>query len=135
VIATPIVEPIIKEEVKPIITEPVIMDSPVINDTYYQPIEKPETENVSVPNIDFDAIAESISKELDELEKSSAENKYEEVKVTPINEINHNVNNQFSSVYVNTPKFAPINEAIDLPKKIDLPTKKDNDIEPENYNL
>lgn len=132
---TPVVEPIIEKDVTPIITEPVIMASPEINDTYYKPVEKVESENVSVPTIDFDAIAESISKELDELEKSTAENNHEEVKVTPISEINRGTTNQFSSVYVNTPTFTPINEHIDLPKKIDLPTKKDNEIEPENYNL
>lgn len=131
---TPVIEPIIKEEIKPIITEPTVVEAPVINDSYYKPVEKVESENVNVPNIDFEAIAKSISQELDELERNTNKNKYEEIKVTPMSEINRNSSNQFSSVYVNTPvRKEP--EPVGLPKRIDLPTKKDNEIEPENYNI
>lgn len=132
---TPVIEPIIKEEAKPIITEPTVVEAPVINDSYYKPVEKVESENVSVPNIDFDAIAKSISQELDELERNTNKNKYEEIKVTPMSEINRSSSNQFSSVYVNTPVRKEPTEPVGLPKRIDLPTKKDNEIEPENYNL
>ncbi|MDE5539284.1 MAG: hypothetical protein K2J20_02215 [Bacilli bacterium] len=135
--------PIIQEEVKTIITptsvsnEPrPIIEEPTINDTYYSPVERIEPEEVKVPNIDFDAITQSISKELDELEKSTPVNNtyYDQVKVTPINEIarpsekakpSYPTRSQFSSVYVtnaSTPK--PVAPVVDLPKKIDLPTKK-----------
>ncbi len=131
----PVIEPIIKEEVKPIITEPRVVPEPVINNSYYKPVEKVEAENVKVPNIDFDAIAKSISKELDELEKTSNKSNYEEIRVTPINEVTRPSSNQFSSVYVNTPVRKEPVEPVDLPRKIDLPTKKDNEIEPESYKL
>ena len=119
------VKPIVVEPVSPVIKEEEpklqINEEPVIN-TYYKPVEKTETEPIKVPNIDFDSLAKSISKELDELEQSS---KYEEVKVTPIKEVTASPNNvkqpeTFSSVYVKeTPK-----ETIELPKRIDLPARK-----------
>lgn len=119
------VKPIVVEPVSPVIKEEEpklqINEEPVIN-TYYKPVEKTETEPIKVPNIDFDSLAKSISKELDELEHSS---KYEEVKVTPIKEVTASPNNvkqpeTFSSVYVKeTPK-----ETIELPKRIDLPARK-----------
>ncbi len=123
----PVIEPVFKEE-RPTIVEP------VVTDTYYNPIPKVESEEVEVPNVDFDALAKSISDELDELEKSS-NNYHEEVKVTPINEVVSKPATQFSSVYVNEPVKQVEKETIELPKKIDLPTMKTNDIEPENYNI
>ena len=113
--------PVIKEE------EPVLQinEEPVIN-TYYQPAEKPEAEQIKVPNIDFDALAKSISKGLDELENDSK--KYDEIKVTPMREVtNPTMARQpetFSSVYVREePKETP-REKIELPKRIDLPARK-----------
>jgi len=123
----PIVNPVINE-VTPTIVEP------AITDTYYKPIEKVESEEVQVPNIDFDALAKSISDELDELENSSS-NYQKEVKVTPIDEVIAKPATQFSSVYVNEPVKPVQNESVDLPKKIDLPSMKSDEIEPENYNL
>ena len=115
------VSPIIKEE------EPALQlnDEPII-DTYYKPVEKEPTEPVKVPNIDFDALAKSISKELDDLESSSK--KYDEIKVTPISEITkpevEKKPQTFSSDYVNEgPKVVP-KEKIELPKKIELPARK-----------
>lgn len=140
VINTPKIEPvpIIKEEpvhnvvepvIKPIINEETpklqINEEPVIN-TYYNPTKKLETEKIKVPNIDFDALAKSISKELDELEKDSK--KYEEITVTPINEITEKSPvkkpETFSSVYVREPIREVPKEKIELPKKIDLPARK-----------
>ncbi len=127
------VEPIIKEKVEPIITptyeekQPVI-EEPVINESYYKPVEEIKKENIKVPNIDFDAIAESISKELDELEKTTTNNRYEEVKVTPMSEITPKPSaNQFSSVYVHKEASAPMPKepTFDLPKRIDLPKRRD----------
>lgn len=123
------IKPIINEEVTPIIKEETptlqINEEPVIN-TYYKPTEKIETEKIKVPNIDFDALAKSISKELDELEKDSK--KYEEVTVTPISQVtnsNPSIKPQtFSSVYVKEPIKEPVKEKIELPKKIDLPARK-----------
>ena len=115
------VSPIIKEE------EPALQlnDEPII-DTYYKPVEKEPTEPVKVPNIDFDALAKSISKELDDLESSSK--KYDEIKVTPINEITkpevEKKPQTFSSVYVNEPPKVVPKEKIELPKKIELPARK-----------
>lgn len=126
------VEPLIKEEETPIITP--VIEEPMVMDTYYKPVEKVEPEEIKVPNIDFDAIAKSISKELDELEKSTM-NHTEEVKVTPMSEITKKPINQFSSVYVSEPVKNTIKEPIDLPKKIDLPTKKSEEIEPESYSI
>jgi len=132
--STPVIE-----DVKPIVT-PVISDvtptivEPVVTDTYYKPIEKPKSEEVNVPSIDFDALAKSISDELDELENSS-NNYHEEVKVTPINEVVSKPATQFSSVYVSEPTKPVVTENVELPKKIDLPAMKTNDIEPENYNI
>lgn len=123
------VEPLIKEEVKPIITE--IVEEPVI-ETYYKPIEKTEVEEIKVPDIDFDALAASISKELDELEKTSDNKVVEEVKVTPMSEISSSEPSQFSSVYINRAIARP---TIDLPKKIDLPDIKNPEIEPESYKI
>lgn len=116
------VEPIIKEE------EPKLQinEEPVIN-TYYKPTEKiePEKETIKVPNIDFDSLAKSISKELDELENDSK--KYDEIKVTPIHEITNEEPKKpevYSSVYVKEePKVMP-KERIELPKKIELPARK-----------
>lgn len=124
-----------EEQVKPVVPEvtPTIVE-PVIGDTYYKPIEKPESEEIEVPNIDFDALAKSISDELDELENSN-DNYHEEVKVTPIEEVVSKPATQFSSVYVNEPAKPVVSEGVDLPKKIDLPTMKSDSIEPENYNL
>lgn len=128
----PVIEPMIKEEVAPVVT-PIIQEKPVAP-IFNNSVTRP-TEEVKVPKIDFDAIAESISKELDELEKSTVNNNYEEIKVTPINEIvtpevkqpvnyvpNH-ASNQFSSVYV-TPQSKQEIPVMDVPKKIDLPTKR-----------
>lgn len=132
------VAPIIEEDVKPLITpvsEPIKIVEEPINNSYYQPLKEAETEEISVPNIDFDALAKSISKELDELERSTKTNKYEEVKVTPISEITDTPINQFSSVYVNQPVNGINKSVIDLPKKIDLPIMKSDEIEPENYSL
>ena len=116
------VEPIIKEE------EPKleINEEPVIN-TYYKPVEKSkEVEEVKVPNIDFDSLAKSISKELDELENNSR--KYEEIKVTPMSEVTKATSSRqpetFSSVYVGTPAKEMPKEEIELPKRIDLPARK-----------
>ncbi len=119
------VTPIIKEEEQPLnIPEEPIIEEPTIGGTYYQPVEPPKPEPVTVPNIDFDAIAKSISKELDELEKSNT-------KVTPMNEVipeNHvkEPNNNISSIYVNSGVKSTRATTIDMPKKIDLPTKKIN---------
>ena len=116
------VEPIIKEE------EPKleINEEPVIN-TYYKPVEKSkEVEEVKVPNIDFDSLAKSISKELDELENNSR--KYEEIKVTPMSEVTKATAPRqpetFSSVYVGTPAKEMTKEEMELPKRIDLPARK-----------
>ena len=115
------------EEVTPIIKEEEpklqINEEPVLN-TYYKPVEKNEAEPIKVPNIDFDAIAESISKELDELESDSK--KYEDVKVTPIREVTSHETERspqtFSSVYV---KEEPTQSSkVELPKRIDLPARK-----------
>ena len=116
------VEPIIKEE------EPKleINEEPVIN-TYYKPVEKSkEVEEVKIPNIDFDSLAKSISKELDELENNSR--KYEEIKVTPMSEVTKATTTRqpetFSSVYVGTPAKEMTKEEMELPKRIDLPARK-----------
>ena len=117
------IEPIIKEE------EPKLQinEEPVIN-TYYKPTEKVQTEpeTIKVPNIDFDSLAKSISKELDELENDSK--KYDEIKVTPIHEITKEEPEKkevFSSVYVKEEPKVMKEEKIELPKKIELPTRKD----------
>lgn len=123
------VRPIIKEPVTPIIKEEEpalqINEEPVIN-SYYKPIEKTNKEAIKVPNIDFDALAKSISKELDELENDSK--KYDEIKVTPINEIAKKEpvrqSETFSSVYANEPAKEMPKEKIELPKRIDLPARK-----------
>lgn len=119
---SPIIEPVISETSNsiPNYEEPTpIIEEPVINETYYKPVEKVELSNINVPNIDFDAIAKSISKELDELENTTTAN-------TPkIEPVRRPTMNQFSSVYVqNGPKPTPP-ENMEMPKKIDLPTKKD----------
>jgi len=134
------VEPLIKEEESPIVT-PVINEpapkivEPVITDSYYKPVEKVESEEIQVPNIDFDALAKSISQELDELEKNSSNAHNEEVKVTPMSEVVPKPTNQFSSVYVTEPVRQPSPTPVDLPKTIDLPTKKNEEIKPESYNI
>lgn len=114
----PVVTPVINE-VKPTIVEPVVMD------TYYKPVEKVQSEEIEVPNIDFDALAKSISEELDELENSS-NNYHEEVKVTPINEVVSKPTTQFSSVYVNEPVKNVVNNTNSASNKIDLPTMKND---------
>ena len=123
------VRPVIEEPVTPIIKEEEpklqINEEPVIN-SYYKPVEKTETEAIKVPNIDFDALAKSISKELDELESDSK--KYDEIKITPMSEVTKKQEpvrspETFSSVYVREPKEAP-SEKIELPKRIDLPARK-----------
>ena len=128
------VAPIV-EEVKPVVTpvSPTIVE-PVVADTYYKPIEKPVADEIEVPSVDFDALAKSISDELDELENST-NNHYEDVKVTPIDEVVSKPVTQFSSVYVNEPVKPVVKTGIDLPNKIDLPTIKTDEIEPENYNI
>ncbi len=113
--------PIINEPVTPVfpkVEEPTIIEEPTIGSTYYQPIKEEPVEEVKVPNIDFDALAKTISAELDELEKSNNS------KVTPIEEVVEKPTNQFSSVYVNN-NVSPVRVDSPLPKKIDLPTKKD----------
>lgn len=135
-----VVTPIIEEQVTPIVTpvynEPIkVIEEPVINNTYYEP-ETPKKEEVSVSSIDFDAIAESISKELDELERNTkASRNYGEVKITPINEVTNDVPpvkapTTFSSVYVNEPVKEPTPvvtpTTIDMPTKIELPTRKED---------
>lgn len=120
-VVEPVIKPIINEETPKL----QINEEPVIN-TYYNPTKKLETEKIKVPNIDFDALAKSISKELDELEKDSK--KYEEITVTPINEITEKSPvkkpETFSSVYVREPIREVPKEKIELPKKIDLPARK-----------
>lgn len=116
------------EEVKPIVVEP------VVTDTYYKPIEKPVADEIDVPNVDFDALAKSISDELDELENST-NNYREDVKVTPIDEVVSKPVTQFSSVYVNEPVKPVVKSGMDLPNKIDLPAIKTSEIEPEDYNI
>jgi hypothetical protein len=134
---TPVIEPIIKENVTPIVTpiinEPKpIIEEPIINDTYYKPVEKTEPEGVSVPNIDFDAIAKSISKELDELERNTTRVAPIETPVTITPEERPTMN-QFSSVYLTKPASeAP--EDLELPKRIDLPNVKE-DNNNGNYNI
>ena len=140
-IETPIVEPIIKEEQKSIVTP--IIEEPVISGSYYRPVETPKAEEVKVPNFDFDAIAKSISKELDELENNVTNTYQEAPVVTPLKDITPTVEPkvtpvttpQFSSVYVNEPVKPVVKTGIDLPNKIDLPTIKTDEIEPENYNI
>ena len=120
-VVEPVIKPIINEETPKL----QINEETVIN-TYYNPTKKLETEKIKVPNIDFDALAKSISKELDELEKDSK--KYEEITVTPINEITEKSPvkkpETFSSVYVREPIREVPKEKIELPKKIDLPARK-----------
>lgn len=127
--------PVIKEEVTPIVT-PVAPEvntfRPVVEEpvtpTYYEPTKEVKT------TIDFDAIAKSISKELDELE--NATKYHEEPKVTPMSEVVASKPvNQFSSVYVNKPAEPVTPTPMDLPQKIDLPTRKTEDIEPESYSI
>lgn len=115
------------EEIKPVIEE-----APINNETYYNPVEPIEATTVDVPTIDFDAIAKSISKELDDLEKES-KNSYVEVTpmeeiTTPLNEVKTTTESEPVKVTV-APKTK-----IELPKKIDLPAKKD-EIEPESYQI
>lgn len=124
------VTPIINDKVTPIIKEEEpklqINEEPIIN-TYYQPTEKENvTEAIKVPNIDFDSLANSISKELDELEHNT--HKYDEVKVTPLNTIVKpepatNINT-YNDVYIKEPIREMPKPEIDLPKKIDLPARK-----------
>lgn len=137
---TPIIEPIniqipdevvnvapTTEEIKPIIEE-----MPISNETYYNPVEPIEATTVDVPAIDFDAIAKSISKELDDLEKES-KNSY--VEVTPMEEITTPIS-EIKTTNVDEPVKVTVapKTKIELPKKIDLPAKKD-EIEPESYQI
>jgi len=131
-----ILEPLIKEETESIIThiDEIIPKTPEVKEvdmpkSYYEPIEKTQVEDVKVPNIDFDTLAETISKELDELEKNTV-NKYEQVKT--YNDTNRN---QFSSVYVTEPVKQTVSPKLDMPTKIDLPSLKSDEIEPESYNI
>ena len=118
-----VVTPIINEEVKPVlpkVEEPTIIEEPVIGGSYYKPVNNVSAEEVKMPNIDFDALAKTISAELDELEKSNS------AKVTPISDItNNNGGDEFSPVYVNKAVNRTSSGSVDLAKKIDLPTKKD----------
>lgn len=129
----------ILDEVKPVVA-PIVPDvtptivEPVVTDTYYKPIEKPKSEEAALPSIDFDALAKSISDELDELE-SSTKNYHDEVRVTPISEVVSKPATQFSSVYVNDAVKPVVSESVELPKRIDLPAMKSDEIEPENYNI
>lgn len=126
----PIVEPVVTaKEPTYNYTEPrPIIEEPVINETYYKPVEKVEPTGINVPNIDFDAIAKSISQELDELENSTNKNNTNhnsEYRVNPTPEPVRRPTGQFSSVYVsNGPRPLPP-ENMDMPKKIDLPTRKE----------
>lgn len=129
------VAPII-EEVKPLIEEmeePIIEEPTINNETYYNPVEPVEATTVDIPNIDFDAIAKSISKELDELENES---RTSEVEVTPIKEITEPMN-EVNSVYTNDPVKVTVapKTKIELPKKIELPAAKTEEIEPESYQI
>ena len=110
----PEVKPIIEEKEEPLNIIPTIVESTPIVDSYYQPKEETPAEEIKVPNIDFDALAKSISDELDELEKRT------EVKVTPMSEIEEKPVNSLNSIYV----APPVNTS-SSPSKIDLPTKKD----------
>lgn len=128
---TPVIEPVMTP-VAPTYnySEPTpIIEEPVINETYYRPVEKVEPSGVNVPNIDFDAIAKSISQELDELENINNKNTINqnaEFRVTPTLEQTMRPASQFSSVYVaNEPKPLAL-ENMEMPKKIDLPTKKED---------
>lgn len=113
---TPIEEinPVIQEE-KPIIIEPSVTES------FYKPIESVNKPEIAVPNVDFDALAKSISDELDELEEKSNERKPENSVPT---------SNQFSSVYVNEPV---VNSNANM--GMELPTMKKEEIKPESYDL
>lgn len=110
------------EEVKPIVNEvrPVIVEPPV-TDSFYRPIEKVDKPEITVPNVDFDALAKSISDELDELEEKSNEIKIENKVQTPT---------QFSSVYVNEPVIKDNGSS-----GMDLPTMKKEEIKPESYKI
>lgn len=124
--------PVIEESVTPIIMDtekfephyeeitPIIEET-TIGETYYNPVENVEEKEVEVPNFDFDAIARSISKELDALEENGRVN--ENVEVTPINEVTSP--ETFSSVYVNKEVSRPHNNDIELPKRIEMPARKE----------
>lgn len=110
------------EEIKPIIQEekPVIIE-PTVTESFYKPIEPINKPEVAVPNVDFDALAKSISDELDELEEKSNERRPEN---------NIPTSNQFSSVYVNEPV---VNSNTNM--GMELPTMKKEEIKPESYDL
>ncbi|MCM1052621.1 MAG: hypothetical protein NC483_01400 [Ruminococcus sp.] len=109
----PVVKPVINETVKPVIEEP------EVTGTYYKPVERDVPEEVKVPNIDFDAIAKSISEELEELEK------LEKTTTTEMPTRSYSEpKTQFSSVYVKEPTRYVSND-MDLPKRVDLPNKRD----------
>lgn len=127
--------PPVVEEVKPLISEvesPIMEDTVVSNETYYKPVEPVEAQVVDVPNIDFDAIAKSIAKELDELEHDNTTNDV----VTPIEEVVSS-KPEVSNLYTNE-VVKPTVEAktkIVLPKRIELPQTKKEEIEPESYQI
>lgn len=120
------------EEVEPkVIKETPTMVEPVMSYANNIREEKDLTEEIELPKVDFDALAKSISDELDELEDTS-HNYHEDVKVSSLDEIVGNKSpNQFSSVYVNE----PVSTSNNTMPKIDLPNIKSNEIEPENYKL
>lgn len=91
------------------VSKPVV-EEPIVTGAYYRPVETNDETEVKVPSIDFDAIAKSISEELEELEKSTNE--------LPKRRSNVEDVPQFSSVYVREPVRNKISE-------MDLPTKRD----------
>lgn len=128
---SPVIEPVVTpKEPTYNYNEPTpIIEEPVINETYYKPVEKIQPTGINVPNIDFDAIAKSISQELDELENNTNKNTVNhnpEFRVNPTPEPVRRPTGQFSSVYVsNEPRPLPP-ENMEMPKKIDLPTRKED---------
>lgn len=130
-----IVTPILEEKVEPIVFEqptPDVVEETVEPTSYYQDPVKIDEPSIDVPNIDFDAIAKSISKELDDLENINKVQKEEPLQETV------KPAEQFSSVYINRPanvNVAPKTKIV-LPKKIELPsTKEEAEIEPESYQI
>ncbi len=91
-----------------------IIEEPINFDTYYKPQEPiNNVAPIEVPQIDFDAIARSINEDL-----TSIEQKQQEVKVTPINEINPT-----NPVYP-----GPSNPPLDMPQKMDLPKRREDNL-------
>ena len=106
----PAIRPIIEEKEEPIKVDAPVIEEPVINDSYYQPVITEKPEEINIPKIDFDALAKSISDELDELEKRNEPQVKEEKPA-----------NDFKQIYVAN----SVKPGIELPKKIDLPNRKD----------